>query len=38
VGALLKWVVPIFANLFVGLGVALPLPTRIVIGLSSFVG
>jgi type IV pilus assembly protein PilC len=37
VGALLKWVVPIFANLFAGLGVALPLPTRIVIGLSSFV-
>ena len=35
VGALLKWVVPIFANLFVGLGVALPLPTRIVIGLSA---
>jgi type IV pilus assembly protein PilC len=38
VGALLKWVVPIFANLFAGLGVALPLPTRIVIGLSHFVG
>ena len=38
VGALLKWVVPIFANLFVGLGVALPLPTRIVIGMSAFVG
>ena len=38
VGALLKWVVPIFANLFVGLGVALPLPTRITIGLSAFVG
>jgi type IV pilus assembly protein PilC len=37
VGALLKWVVPIFANLFVGLGVTLPLPTRIVIGLSAFV-
>jgi type IV pilus assembly protein PilC len=37
VGALLKWVVPIFANLFAGLGVALPLPTRIVIGLSGFV-
>src|SRR6202049_3234448 len=37
VGALLKWVVPIFANLFAGLGVALPLPTRIVMGLSSFV-
>src|SRR3981081_4963063 len=38
VGALLKWVVPIFANLFVGLGVALPLPTRIGVGLSGFVG
>src|SRR5271163_4781505 len=37
VAALLKWVVPIFANLFAGLGVALPLPTRIVLGLSSFV-
>ena len=37
VGALLKWVVPIFANLFAGLGVDLPLPTRIVMGLSSFV-
>jgi type IV pilus assembly protein PilC len=38
VGALLKWVVPIFANLFTGLGVALPLPTRMVMGLSTFVG
>ncbi len=38
VAALLKWVVPIFANLFAGLGVALPLPTRIVIGLSHFIG
>jgi type IV pilus assembly protein PilC len=38
VGALLKWVVPIFANLFVGLNVSLPLPTRIVMGLSHFVG
>ena len=37
VGALLKWVVPIFANLFAGLGVALPLPTRVVMGLSAFV-
>ena len=37
VGALLKWVVPIFANLFAGLGVALPLPTRITMGLSQFV-
>jgi type IV pilus assembly protein PilC len=37
VGALLKWVVPIFANLFAGLGVNLPLPTRIVMGLSQAV-
>jgi type IV pilus assembly protein PilC len=36
---LLLWkVVPIFATLFVGLGVDLPIPTRIVIGLSNFVG
>lgn len=36
---LLLWkVVPIFATLFLGLGVALPLPTRIVITLSNFVG
>jgi len=38
VGALLKWVVPIFKNLFAGLGVDLPLPTRVVMGLSDFVG
>src|SRR5437016_2818584 len=38
VAALLKWVVPIFSNLFLGLGVTLPLPTRIVMGLSAFVG
>ncbi len=38
VAALLKYVVPIFANLFAGLNVSLPLPTRIVIGLSGFVG
>src|SRR5947208_7205436 len=37
VGALLKFVVPIFANLFMGLGVELPLPTRFVMGLSAFV-
>jgi len=37
VGALLKWVVPIFKNLFAGLGVNLPLPTRVVMGLSDFV-
>lgn len=36
---LLLWkVVPIFATLFTGLGVDLPLPTRIVIGMSNFVG
>jgi type IV pilus assembly protein PilC len=36
---LLLWkVVPIFATLFLGLGVALPLPTRIVIALSDFIG
>src|SRR6202163_3596294 len=36
---LLLWkVVPIFATLFVGLGVDLPLPTKIVIALSNFVG
>src|SRR5215471_14711843 len=36
---LLLWkVVPIFATLFLGLGVDLPLPTRIVIQLSNFVG
>jgi type IV pilus assembly protein PilC len=38
VGALLKFVVPIFISLFNGLGVDLPLPTRIVIGLSNVVG
>src|SRR5208337_3602105 len=38
VAGLLKFVVPIFANLFVGLGVALPLPTRIVMKLSEIVG
>ena len=37
VGALLKFVVPIFANLFAGLGVDLPVPTRIVMNLSKFV-
>jgi type IV pilus assembly protein PilC len=37
--ALLLWkVVPIFVTLFNGLGASLPLPTRIVIGLSNLVG
>lgn len=36
---LLLWkVVPIFTQLFNGLGVDLPLPTRVVIALSSFIG
>src|SRR5499427_5234271 len=38
VGALLKFVVPIFANMFNSMGVDLPLPTAIVIKLSNFVG
>jgi type IV pilus assembly protein PilC len=38
VGCLLKFVVPIFANMFSSMGVDLPLPTKIVIGLSNFVG
>src|SRR5438034_8833177 len=38
VAALLTWMVPIFSTLFVGRGVALPLPTRIVMGMSVFVG
>jgi|SRR5690242_9395523 type IV pilus assembly protein PilC len=38
VGALLKFVVPIFANLFAGLGVDLPAPTRFVMNLSYVVG
>ena len=37
-GALLKFVVPIFANMFSSMNVTLPLPTQIVIGLSNFVG
>jgi len=36
---LLLWkVVPVFANLFAGMGVDLPLPTKIVIAASNFVG
>jgi type IV pilus assembly protein PilC len=38
VGMLLWKIVPIFANLFVGLGAPLPLPTRIVIAISTFIG
>jgi type IV pilus assembly protein PilC len=37
VGALLKFVVPIFTKLFDGLNVELPTPTKVVIGLSDFV-
>jgi len=36
---LLLWkVVPIFANMFAAMGVELPLPTKIVVGMSSFIG
>jgi len=38
IGALLKYVVPIFANMFNSMGVDLPLSTAIVIHLSQFVG
>ncbi|MSO19422.1 MAG: type II secretion system F family protein [Acidobacteria bacterium] len=38
VGLLLWKVVPIFANMFTSLGVTLPLPTRIVVGVSGFIG
>src|SRR5512146_2269999 len=37
VGCLLKFVVPIFANLFAGLQVDLPAPTKFVMNLSAFV-
>src|SRR5947207_8937428 len=38
VGLLLKYVVPIFANMFSGMGVELPLPTKIVINISNLIG
>jgi type IV pilus assembly protein PilC len=38
VGALLKFVVPIFASMFTSMNVELPLPTKIVVGLSHFIG
>ncbi len=37
VGALLKFVVPIFANMFASMDIALPLPTRFVINASNLV-
>src|SRR5918911_241688 len=37
VGVILWKVIPTFASLFAGLGAELPLPTRIVIGLSNFI-
>src|SRR5262249_37076356 len=37
VGALLKFVVPIFANMFASMDIELPLPTKIVIGISNTV-
>jgi type IV pilus assembly protein PilC len=38
VGLLLKYVVPIFANMFIGMGAELPLPTRIVVNISNLIG
>src|SRR5437879_9247842 len=38
VGLLLKYVVPIFANMFSGMGVELPLPTKIVVNISNLIG
>ena len=38
VGALMIFVVPIFANMFAAMGVELPLPTKIVVGFSGFLG
>ncbi len=38
VAGLMIFVVPIFANLFAGLGVDLPLPTKIVMDISKFMG
>jgi len=35
--ALMRWVVPIFINLFTSMDVELPLPTKITVGISSFV-
>lgn len=37
VWVILTFVIPVFADLFTGLGAELPLPTRIVIGLSHFL-
>jgi type IV pilus assembly protein PilC len=37
VGALLKFVVPIFANMFASMDITLPMPTKIVIGISNTV-
>ena len=38
VWVILTFVIPVFATLYEGLGVSLPLPTRIVIALSKFLG
>ena len=37
VGALMIFVVPLFANMFAAMNVELPLPTKIVVGLSNFL-
>ncbi|MCX8031001.1 MAG: type II secretion system F family protein [Thermodesulfovibrionales bacterium] len=38
VAIIMLFVIPIFSKIFSEMGVALPLPTRIVIGLSNFIG
>src|SRR5881397_4025566 len=38
VWVILTFVIPVFATLYEGLGVPLPLPTRVTIGLSKFLG
>jgi len=35
--AMLTWIVPVFAKMFAGLGAELPMPTQIVLGISSFL-
>src|SRR5262245_4764608 len=37
VWVIMTWVIPVFGTLYSGLGVALPLPTRVTIGISRFM-
>ncbi|MCL0035179.1 type II secretion system F family protein [Thermodesulfovibrionales bacterium] len=38
VSIIMIWVIPVFAEIFEGMGIPLPLPTRIVITISNFIG